>query len=221
MVRRLAEHRWPVRISTVRYRNRQYRVVRPAQVPGFAGLYEGRLGAQFCLDKQTATMFAMAWGLVARSPHSIVYLPLRAATMPDECAWGRPFDLVLLHHRLALPPSKWKQIRARLGLGAPHTVTLPTGAWPKRPIGDHRRSWYREFRDDLRWEIAADTLMLTGSREAFELQADQVRALAEECPAHRAKMPDTHCCAEIGIGRTRHYPDRRYPYAELHVEYCR
>ncbi|MEU5942399.1 hypothetical protein ABZ807_25185 [Micromonospora sp. NPDC047548] len=101
------------------------------------------------------------------------------------------------------------------------TVTLPAGAWPKRPVADHQRSWYREFRDDLRWEVAADTLILTGSREAFELQADDVRGLAEECPAHRARTPDTHCCAEIVMGRTRHHPDRRYPFAELHAEYCR
>ncbi|MEJ3742933.1 hypothetical protein WEI85_06560 [Actinomycetes bacterium KLBMP 9797] len=49
----------------------------------------------------------------------------------------------------------------------------------------------------------------------------QVRALAEECPAHRARIPGTHCCAEIGMGRTRRYSDRRRPYAELHAEYAR
>jgi hypothetical protein len=64
-------------------------------------------------------------------------------------------------------------------------------------------------------------LILSGSREAFELEADRVRALAEECPAHRAEAPDTHCCAEIGMGRMRSYPHRRYPYAVLHAEYCR
>lgn len=221
MARRLAERDWPVRVSTVRYRDRQYRVVRPALALGVAGLYEGRFGAQFYLDKQTAEVFAMAWGLAARSPHSIIYLPLRTAAVPEECGWGRPLDLVLLHHRLALPPSKWKHVRARLGVGVPHTVTLPASAWPKRPLADHLRFWHREFRDDLRWHIAADTLILTGSREAFELEADHVRALAEECPAHRAEAPGTHCCAEIGMGRMRSYPDRRYPYAVLHAEYSR
>jgi hypothetical protein len=196
-------------------------VVRPGQAIGFAGLYEGRLGAQFCLDKHTAVTLALAWGLAARSPHSIIYLPLRAARVPDGCAWGRRLDLVLLHHRLALPPSRWKQVRARLGAGAPHTVTLPGSAWPTRPITDHRRSWHHDFRDHLRWEIAADTLVLTGSREAFDLQADQVRGLAEDCPAHRSQAPGAHCCAEISMGRTRGHPDRRYPYAELHAEYCR
>ena len=184
-------HEWPVMVSTVHLGRHRYRVMRPARPPGFAGLYEGPLGAQFCLDKETATLFALAWGLAARSPHTMVYLPLRRATRPHHHSWGRPLDLVLLHHRLAFPPSRWKQVRSRLGTGRPHTVVLPAQAWPARLTADHRRVRYREFRDHLRWDIAADTLVLTGSREAFELEADQVRALAEECPAHRARMPGT------------------------------
>jgi hypothetical protein len=213
--------KWQVMVSTVQLGGHQYRVVRPARAPRFAGLYEGRLGAQFCLDKETAMMFALAWGLAARSPRTIVYLPLRRGELPVEHRWERPLDLVLLHHRLAFPPSRWKQVRARLGTGRLHTVVLSGDAWPSRPVADHRRAWHREFRDHLRWDIAADTLVLTGSREAFELEADHVRALAEECPAHRARTPGTHCCAEIGMGRTRRYPDRRRPYAELHAEYSR
>lgn len=220
VVQRLGGRKWPVAISTVKLGCHQYRVVRPARAPRFAGLYEGRLGAQFCLDKETAVMFAQAWGLAARSPRTIVYLPLRHAKLPADHVCGRPLDMVLLHHRLAFPPSRWKQVRSRLGSGRPHTFVLPDQAWPSRSIADHRQTWHQEFRDHLRWDIAADTLVLTGSREAFELQADQVRALAEECPAHRADNPGTHCCAEIGIGRNRRNPDQRRPYAELHAEYA-
>ncbi|MEU8265389.1 hypothetical protein AB0C02_32920 [Micromonospora sp. NPDC048999] len=211
--------KWPVVVSTVQLGCHQYRVVRPAKSPRFAGLYEASFGAQFCLDKETAVMFAQAWGLAARSPYTIVYLPLRRAESPTHHVWERPLDLVLLHHRLAFPPSRWKQVRSRLGTGRPHTVVLPGHAWPSRPIADHRKTWHQEFRDHLRWDIAADTLVLTGSREAFELQADQVRALAEECPADCAHDPATHCCAEIGMGRNRRYTERRRPYAELHAEY--
>jgi hypothetical protein len=166
-------------------------------------------------------VFAQAWGLASRSPRTIVYLPLRRAELSGCHAGERLLDLVLLHHRLGFPPSRWKQVRARLGTGRPHTVVLPDNAWPSRPVADHRRTSHRDFRDHLRWDISADTLVLTGSREAFELNAGQVRALAEECPAHRARTPGTHCCAEIGMGRLRHYPDRRRPYAELHAEYAR
>ncbi|MFI7553299.1 hypothetical protein ACIBQ2_26570 [Micromonospora sediminimaris] len=206
-------------VSTVHLGSHRYRVVRPAKASRFAGLYEGRLGAQFCLDNETAVMFALAWGLAARSPHTIVYLPLRRAELPTHHVWGRPLDLILLHHRLTFPPSRWKQVRSRLGTGRPHTVVLPDDAWPVRSTADHQRVWHQEFRDHLRWDIAADTLVLTGSREAFELEADQVRTLAEDCPAHRARTPGTHCCAEIGMGRTRRHPDQRRPYAELHAEY--
>lgn len=221
MTQRLGGRRWPVTISTVQLGHHRYRVLRPAGPPRFAGLYEGRLGAQFCLDKETAATFALAWGLAARSPRTIIYLPLRRAELPTDHAWGRPLDMVLLHHRLAFPPSRWKQVRSRLGAGRPHTVVLPGRAWPARPAGDHLKTWHREFRDHLRWDVAADTLVLTGSREAFERQADEVRALAEECPAHRAHDPETHCCAEISMGRIRRHPDDRRPYAELHAEYTR
>jgi hypothetical protein len=57
--------------------------------------------------------------------------------------WGRPLDLVLLHHRLAFPPSRWKQVRSRLGTGRPHTVVLPDQVWPARSIDAHRRVWRR------------------------------------------------------------------------------
>jgi len=86
--RRLGGHEWPVMVSTVHLGRHRYRVMRPARPPGFAGLYEGPLGAQFCLDKETATLFALAWGLAARSPHTMVYLPLRRATRPHHHSWG-------------------------------------------------------------------------------------------------------------------------------------
>ncbi|MFF0721760.1 hypothetical protein [Micromonospora sp. NPDC003816] len=220
MGRRLDGHPWRVLVSTVRLGHQQYRVVRPVRLPGSAGLYEGRLGAQFCLDAPTATMFALAWGLAARSPHTIVYLPLRRAGARHDCGWGRPLDLVLVHHRLAFPPSRWKQVRSRLGPGRPHTVDLPGNAWPVLSDTEHERGCHREFRDHLRWDVAAETLVLTGSRTAYELAAEQVRALAEECPAHRARVPGTHCCAEIVVGRPWRYRDRRRPYADLHAEFC-
>ncbi|WP_155371587.1 hypothetical protein [Catellatospora vulcania] len=222
MVTRLAGRAWPVLVSTVRLGDHRYRVVRPARPPVFAALREGRLGAQFCVDKHSAAMFALAWGLAARSPHTIVHLPLRASAAVDPCSWwGRPLDLVLLHHSLAFPPSRWKEVRARLGAGRPHTVTLPAGTWPSRPVADHRRTWHQEYRDHLLWSIAADTLVLTGSREAYELRAEQIRELAEDCPAHRAKTPDAHCCAEIPMGGSRRFPQVHRPYAELHAQYCR
>ncbi|MBE3015217.1 hypothetical protein IL992_39540 [Microbispora sp. NEAU-D428] len=217
---RLTEQTWSTLISKVRLGRDEYRVVRPARAVKHAMLYEGRLGAELSVDKQAAVVLAMAWGLAARSPHSLIYLPLRTARPADSANQERLLDLVLLHHRLAFPVSRWKQVRARLGAGRPHGVTLPPQAFRRRADADQRRWAHQGFRDHLRWDIAADTLFLIGSREAFELEADSVRALAEDCPAHLATGPGTHCCAEITMGRARMHPDRRRPWAELHVEYC-
>lgn len=218
---RLSEQTWPTLITKIRLGRDEYRVVRPARAVKHAMLYEGRLGAELSVDKRAAVVLAMAWGLAARSPHSLIYLPLRTARPADSTNQERLLDLVLLHHRLAFPVSRWKQVRARLGPGRPHGVRLPPQAFRQRPDGDQRRWTHQDFRDHLRWDIAVDTLFLIGSREAFELEADPVRALAEDCPGHLAESPDAHCCAEINLGRMRMgYPDRRRPWAELHIEYC-
>jgi hypothetical protein len=171
--------------------------------------------------RRAAAMFALAWGLAARSPHTIVYLPLRRAELPDHHAEGRPLDLVLLHHRLAFPPSRWKQVRAGLGTGWPHSVVLPSDAWRSRPVADHRRSWHQEFRDHLRWDIPADTLVLTGSRKAFDLEADQSaswpRGARLIAPGRRRRT----AAPRSAWAEPRRYPDRRRPYAELHAQYSR
>ena len=76
---RLSEQTWPALISNVRLGRDEYRVVRPARAVEHAMLYEGRLGAQLSVDKRASVVLAMAWGLAARSPHSLIYLPLRTA----------------------------------------------------------------------------------------------------------------------------------------------
>ncbi|GAB1822853.1 hypothetical protein [Herbidospora sp. RD11066] len=210
---RLSEQAWPVLVSKVRLGRDEYRVVRPARPVEGALLYRDGFGVQFDVGRRAATAFAMAWALAGRSPHSLVHLPLRTAS-PSEGV--RPLDLVLLHHRLGFPISRWKEVRARLGAGARHSVTLPPRAF-RRTLDLSRP--YDACRDHLRWGVAADTLFLTGSHAAFEMEIDVVRALAEESPARIAASRKDHCCAEIGMGR--HWLDRRSPAAELHVEYSR
>ncbi|TKK78979.1 hypothetical protein FDA94_36285 [Herbidospora galbida] len=214
---RLSQQTWPTLVSEVRLGRETYRVVRPARASRHGMLWERTWGLELSVDRATALTVAMAWGLAARSPNSLVYLPLRQARPAGSANRERLLDLVLLHHRLGFPASRWKQVRARLGAGRPHRVSLPPTAW--RPSVDHRRSRHREFRDHLRWDVAADTLFLTGSRPAFEEQLGEVRDLVEEGPAHRAQNPGAHCCAEIGIG-SRPHTDRRHAWAELHVEWC-
>lgn len=220
---RLAGREWRTLVSAVRLGDDRYRVIRPARALGHASLYEGRLGTQLSVDKAATVDLAFAWWLAARSPRSMVYLPLRSS--PSSCGeeyGGRKLDLVLLHHSLRFPVSRWKQVRARLSsTSAAHKVTFPSDAFRTVTPEEHERRWHREFRDELRWDMAADTLFVVGSRPAYELRGDMVRGLAEDCPSHLATIPDTHCCAEIEMGRRRsHKSTRRNEYAQIHVECC-
>jgi hypothetical protein len=219
---RLAGREWRTLVSAVRLGGDSYRVIRPERPITHASLHEGRLGAQLSVDKAATVDLAFAWWLAARSPRSLVYLPLR--TSGSSCGeeyGGRKLDLVLLHHSLRFPVSRWKRVRAHLSPSAIHKVTLPSKAFRTFDREEHLRCFHREFQDHLRWTIAADTLFLVGSRHAYELQGDGMRALAEDCPAHLAESPDTHCCAEIEMGRCKtHFPDLRDPLAQLHVECC-
>ena len=100
-------------------------------------------------------------------------------------------------------------------------MTLPATAFRTFTREELGRLSHREFHDHLRWTIAADTLFIVGSRHAYERQGDDLRALVEDCPAHLATSPDTHCCAEIELGRCKPFiPDVRNPFSVLHVECC-
>lgn len=219
---KLAEQKWRTLVSTFTLGGQSYRVLRPASPKAHAPLYDGagRGAAQLVVDKASAFEIACAWWLAARSPNSLIHLPLRQAS--GECgSWieGQPSDLVLMHHSMQFPVKQWKELRGRATSWTPHTVRLPAQPFPDVTQSDHDRRWHDGFRDHLLWETAADTLFVIGSRPAFELASNQVRELAEDCPAHIARTPDAHCCAEIDIGRTLRY-DRRNPPDRLHITYC-
>lgn len=219
---KLGGQRWRTLVSTVTLGGESYRMLRPAFPKAHAPLYDGggRGAVQMVVDKAAAFEIACAWWLAARSPNSLIHLPLRQAT--DKCgSWieGRPSDLVLMHHSMQFPVRQWKVLRDRGTSWTPHTVRLPAQPFPTINRSDHDRRWHDRFHDHLLWETAADTLFVIGSRTAFELASNQVQELAEDCPAHMARTPDAHCCAEIDIGRTLRY-DHRNPPTRLHITYC-
>lgn len=217
---RLEGREWRALVTTARLGAERFRVIRPERVPGHAVLHDDLLGKQLSVDKAAAVELAIAWWLAARSPRSLVWLPLRSS--PASCGsdpGARRLDLVLLHHSLHFSASRWKDVRSRLAEPKPHKVTMPPGALPDFDHPDHDRRWHREFRDVLRWTVAADTLFVVGSRLAFELEGWKLRRLAEEGPADLAMRPEAHVCAEIELGR-RHWRHRPDDYSELHVECC-
>jgi hypothetical protein len=210
---RLAGARWRVLVSTAL----SHRVVRPARRLQHAPLSEVPWGAELTVDRTSTVPLAAAWWLAARSPHSIIYLPLRQT--PANCGvWSRKLDLVLLHHSLGFRPSRWKEVRARLGAGSPQTVRLPERPFPVFDRADHDRRYHREFRDLLRWDVAADTLFVTGSRLAFNLAGEELRMLAEDVPALLAKNPRQFHTGTVQL--CRNLRDRYDPTAQLRFEYC-
>lgn len=219
---RLAGREWRTLVGTARLDGHVYRVVRPARPMAHASLYESPHGAQLTVDRSAAADLAAAWWLATRSPRSLVHLPLRSSTSScgGQCG-DRKLDLVLLHHSLGFPLSRWKRVRARLSHPRPHKVTLPPRPFRALDDEEYRRQSHHGFRDHLRWGIAADTLFLVGSRLAYEFEGDRLRELAEETPTGLAALPGRHCCAEIEVGRWSAVPpDRRGPYAQVHVECC-
>jgi hypothetical protein len=218
---RLGGRRWRTIISDVRLGGEHYRVIRPASPPGHAALYDADRYAHASVDGEAAADLAAAWWLAARSRHSLIHLPLRAS--PSRCGaehGDRRLDLVLVQHSRQFPVHRWPAVRARLAATArPHTVTLPPVPFREPSRTEYDRVRHREFHDQLRWRIVADTLFVIGSRTGYELAAGAMRRLTEDYPAYRAAWPNSHCCAELDLGRTfRH--DQRNGACRLHVQRC-
>ena len=222
---------WRTLISRVRLGPIEYRVIRPAEALTRILLYEGWQGAECEVDRNASTQLALAWAVAANSPHSLVYLPAKRDLNPqwrqelhdaveDHPISGTPLDLLLGHHSLVLPPARWRSIRQRLGTGVPQTITLPPHVFDAVDIAEHQATLHHEFRDFIRWDIAADTLILTGSRRAYRPDAAQLRDVTVRGPGYQPRSDRDHCCAEIHIGRVRHgNTDKRRPGARLHVIY--
>lgn len=217
---RLSEHRWRVLVSDANLDGKRYRVVRPARPLVNASLHEDWHGAHMSIHQEAARDLAAAWWLAARSPHSIIHLPLRRTGHVDCEGDERPLDLVLLHHSLGFRAADWKVLRGRTANGAPHTVDLPERPFPAVTPADHEAVRFRENLDHFRATIAADTWFVVGSREAFRLASGQIQELVEDSPAFLAGRPDGHVCAEIDLGRWQLGTRRRNSFGTLHIQIC-
>lgn len=174
------------------------------------------------VDRTAAAELAAAWLLAARSPHSLVHLPLRRR---DERPVGQPLpepyrarDLLLVHHSAQFPASRWKDVRGRLGQGRPHTVEFRRADFPSDTDRAVPGTHHSDFRDRLRLTTAADTLVLSGSALPFADAAADFLDLADTGPGRDRRMRrfDGHACAELHP--TSGLLDRTVPL--VHVGYC-
>ncbi|MET9397050.1 hypothetical protein [Kitasatospora sp. NPDC002965] len=198
---------------------------------GRAALYESQFSMQLYADRAGAGVLATAWALAARSRRSLVHLPLRAwargpVGMSDWVHNGLGLDLVLFQHGVGLPPSRWKEVRARLGAGAPHTVDIPDTDFPAEDGIDYARHRHAEWRDGLHFAIAARTLFVSGTAEAFRWSGSLVRSLGTEGPAAAAGYSGgVHYCVELDHepGQSRgkgFWTQAKTDPGMLHIEYA-
>ncbi|KPI00635.1 hypothetical protein OV450_5068 [Actinobacteria bacterium OV450] len=197
---------------TARLGATEFKVVRPARTPARAVLVDTSWFLNGRFDQEAAQTAAGLWALAATSPRTLVHLPIRAnAKHGPEGApgGGRPLDLVLLHHSLQFAPSRWKELRGRLGPGRPRTVDLPgpdPDADPGVPDLHHR-----ENHDRFHQDIHSETLFMTGSTTMFRVGAGLFADLARRGPGQLVHHPGTHYCRSLYC----HPHDR-----DLHLEYC-
>jgi len=178
---------------------REYRVIRarPQQLAQAVLLQESWYFEIFA-DAPAAEALAAAWMLAAESRHSLVWLPLRpGAPVPDGEPGGRPLDLLLVHHSLQFPASRWKALRARLGPGRPQRVEVSRSSIRLPDHDAYARRHHREYRDHLTEHVAADTLLLTGSDRAFREAAPLFLDVAENGPTYTPRRRGDHYCAEL------------------------
>ena len=210
---KLEGERWRTLVSTVRLGRDEYRVVQPARPVAHASMHLASCGVSVTVNKAAARELAMAWAFAMRSPRTLVYLPLRDVAC--ECRMYAAendisVDLVLLHHSLGFPASRWKDVRARLRGGRPHTVVcrgLP------RDVVRRGEVLHREFRDELRYDFAADTAFFTGSWKAFALGGGELRDMVEDWPRLMHERQREGFCAEIEAKGMK-------VGEQLHVQYC-
>lgn len=172
--------------------------------------------------KPSIQRLAVAWAFAARSPRTIVYLPITRPSWGGDCLCmpepenAPDLDLVLVHHSLQLRPSAWPAIRRRLGTGHPEKIRLGETAVQATVTVP---SWNRTER--FTHTVAGDTLVLAGSRDVFTADLDALRYLVEEAPAEHARHPKLTECTEIADGllhtafTVRPAPEPRAPSAAV------
>lgn len=214
-----------MRINRVRLGALEYRVIQPARPVQRVVLHDDDRWLSMYVDHDAAIELVAVWGLAARSPRSLVYLPTRGNVAPEGVGSGEgvseSLDLVLLHHSLQFPAPRWKQVRARLGPGQPHGAKIADDEFPDEAAIDYRRRYFREFRDHLGFDIAAHTLFIVGSPTAFREQGASIRTLIDEAPSYLTRYPAArHFCVELSAGLWARPQTRGRVPGHLHIQYC-
>jgi hypothetical protein len=216
-------------VQRVRLAGAEYRVIRPARPLKNGALYKAAGHYHMYVDRTDGRRIGTLWLLAARSPRSLVYLPMRTAPTAPDIGWEneQPLDLVLAPRTVQLRPSRWKRIRELLNrANAPREIR--TASVPERDLPDPDPD--RMIPDDpkeanqflLRKHVYAETLLLTGGTAAFREGAKDIFDVTKDGPPHAATgyhIPGAcnyHVCRGI---YDWDFPDTPH-WEQLHVEFC-
>jgi hypothetical protein len=121
--------------------------------------------------------------LAAVSPHTAVFLPLRAnevgGTVSDWAERQGLADLLVARRDTNLRPAHWPAIRARLRRSAPTTIAAPA------PRGSEPDLGHRWRRRQLSAAEHAETVMLSGWPEALFAAGDELTWCGNEVAGNR------------------------------------
>ncbi|MFF4949932.1 hypothetical protein [Streptomyces chattanoogensis] len=186
-----------IAVQRVRLGDTEYRVIRPAR-PLKNGALHTKVGDMYqtfdmYVDRADGRRIGALWLLAARSPRSVVYLPMRTTPSVPGIGWDneQPLDLVLAHPEIQLRPSRWKQLRTRINAAhAPRE--LRTASVPERDLPDLDGDYV--VPDDPKKaealtphrHVFADTLILTGGAAAFRAGAKEIYAVTRDGPPKAA-----------------------------------
>ncbi|MEV5988841.1 hypothetical protein AB0L85_28185 [Streptomyces sp. NPDC052051] len=217
-----------IAVQRVRLAGTEYRVIRPARPLRNGALYKARGHYEMYVDRTDGRRIGTLWLLAARSPRSLVYLPMRTAPTFPGWEGEQPMDLVLAPRTMQLRPSRWKRIREHLNTGNAarelHTASVPERDLPDLEADSSVPDNPKEAdKFALRKDVYAETLLLTGGTAAFRKGAKDIFAVTKDGPPAAATglyLPvgcNYHVCRPI-YDWDLTPPSRNW--VQLHVAFC-
>ncbi|WP_242890586.1 hypothetical protein [Actinomadura litoris] len=199
-----------------------YRVVQPWRPLRHTALSDPEGYGWLVGDREGLARLAGLFSFAAYSRRTLVHVPLRDGAPIDgdegflESCGGR-VDLLLAHHSLGFPVSRWPGVRRRLAGGTPLSVR-PDGERTARDAAAWEERVGRQgFRDWLRPVTHARTLCLTGSRDAFACASTEFAYALERGPGKkRVSRGDAALVASLtGLFE----PEDTWPRRQLEISY--
>ncbi|MEU6039619.1 hypothetical protein ABZ801_29865 [Actinomadura sp. NPDC047616] len=169
-----------------------FRVIRPARPLKNGALYKAPHWYEMYVDRPDGRRVGTLMLLAARSPRSLIYLPMRTTPTAPGIGWynEKPFDLVLAHRAVQFRPSRWKQLRERINAGnAPRelrTASIPVRDLPADHEFDPSERSHPRHGNLLHQAVYAETLFLTGGTTAFREAARHIFAVTTDGPPRAA-----------------------------------